>query len=75
MFTRDKSLLINVFKFSTAASVATILSIAVMQLTSISANTDTAIVKQALDPVQSRQDEIQSLDRYVIIVNNQFVLL
>ncbi|WP_224172037.1 hypothetical protein [Leuconostoc gelidum] len=75
MFTRDKSLLINVLKFSTAASVATILSIAVMQLTSISANIDTAIVKQALDPVQSRQDEIQSLDRYVIIVNNQFVLL
>ncbi|MBZ6008233.1 hypothetical protein KIJ00_03015 [Leuconostoc gelidum subsp. aenigmaticum] len=54
---------------------ATILSIAVMQLTSISANIDTAIVKQALDPVQSRQDEIQSLDRYVIIFNNQFVLL
>lgn len=47
---------------------------AAVPLINISANTDTVIVNPKTNPDKSSNDDIQALDKYVSVVNNQFVL-
>lgn len=64
----------KLFKLTTVVLTSVTLSSAFLPLANISANTNTEVVKPANQQVQTSDDDIQSLDKYVTVLNNQFVL-
>lgn len=64
----------KLFKLTTVVLTSVTLSSAFLPLANISANTNTEVVKPANQQLQTSDDDIQSLDKYVTVVNNQFVL-
>ena len=64
----------KLFKLTTVFLASVTLSTAAVPLITISANTDTVTIEPKNNTDKSSNDDIQALDKYVSVVNNQFVL-
>ena len=64
----------KLFKLTTVFLASVTLSTAAVPLITISANTDTVTIEPKNNTDKSSNDDIQALDIYVSVVNNQFVL-
>lgn len=64
----------KLFKLTTVVLASVTLSTAAVPLINISANADTVTVEPKTNTDKSSNDDIQVLDKYVSVVNNQFVL-
>ena len=64
----------KLFKMTTVFLTSVVLSTAAVPLINISASTDTVMAKPETNTDKSSNYDIQVLDKYVSVINNQFVL-